>query len=136
MRDLIKFAGKIRRMPVGEMTAVREIHRENFVARLNRGEIDRHIGLRTAVRLDVDMLGAKESFRAVDGQLFGHIDIFTAAIPAFARVTFGVLVREHAALRFHHRAAGEVFRRNQLNIFALPFFFCLDRVENLGIDFL
>ena len=34
MRDLIKFAGEICRMTVGEMAAVREIHRQNLVARL------------------------------------------------------------------------------------------------------
>ena len=33
LRDLVKLAGKIRRMPVGEMSAVGEIHRQNFVAR-------------------------------------------------------------------------------------------------------
>ncbi len=34
LRDLVKFAGEIRRMAVGEMAAVREVHGENFVAGL------------------------------------------------------------------------------------------------------
>ena len=42
------------------MTAVGEIHRENFVAGFNRGEIDGHVRLCAAVRLHVDMFGAKE----------------------------------------------------------------------------
>jgi hypothetical protein len=35
-------------------------------------------------------------------------------------------------LRFHHRPAGEIFRRNQFDIFALPSFFRLNRVKNSG----
>ena len=34
LRDLVKFAGEIRRMAVGEMAAVGEVHGEDFVARL------------------------------------------------------------------------------------------------------
>ena len=93
MRDLIKLAGKICRMPVGEMAAVGEIHRQDFVARFNGGEINRHVRLRAAVRLDVDMLGAEETFRAIDRELLDDIDIFAAAVPAFPGITFGVLVR-------------------------------------------
>ena len=35
MRDLIKFAGKIRRMSVGEVATVGQIHRQNLVAQLS-----------------------------------------------------------------------------------------------------
>src|SRR6266550_6155137 len=68
MSDLIKFAGEICRMSVSEMTAVREVHRENFVTRLNGGEIDRHVRLRAAVRLHVQMLRTEQTLSAVDGQ--------------------------------------------------------------------
>ena len=116
------------------MAAVREIHGQNLVARFNGGEIDRHVRLRAAVRLHVHVLGAEQSLGAIDRQLLDRIDILAAAIPAFLRITFGVFVRQHAALRFHHRAAGEIFRRDQLDVFALPFFFRADRVENFRID--
>ena len=135
MRDLVKLAGKIRRMTVGEMAAVSEIHRQNLVARFDRGEINRHVRLRAAVRLHVDVFGAENLLRAIDRQLLDDVDIFATAIPAFPGITFGVLVRQHAALRFHHRAAGEIFRSDQLDVFALPLLFRGDGVKNLRIDF-
>ncbi len=121
-------------MSVGEMTAVREIHRQNFVARFNCGEINGHIRLRTAMRLHIRVLGAEQQFRAIDRELLDRVHIFAAAVPAFFRITFGVLVREHAPLCFHHRAAGEIFRRDQFDIFSLPFFFRADGVEDFRID--
>ena len=82
LRDGVKLAGEIRRMAVSEMAAVREIHRQNLVARFQHRKIDRHVRLRAAVRLDVHVLAAKQSLRAINRQLFGRIDIFTAAIPS------------------------------------------------------
>ena len=135
MRDLIKFAGKIRRMSVGEVTTVGEIHRQNLVAHFQHRKIDCHVGLRAAVWLDVYMFCAEQSLGSIDRKRFDGIDIFTAAVPAFTGITLGVFVGQHAALRFHHRAAGEIFRRDQLDVFALPFFFGDDCVINLRIDF-
>jgi hypothetical protein len=34
----------------------------------------------------------------LDGQLFSHIHIFTAAVIALVRVAFGIFVGQHAAL--------------------------------------
>ncbi len=98
MGDLVKFAGEICRMPVREMAAVGEIHRQDFVARFNGGKIDRHVRLGAAVRLDVHVLRAEQSLGPIDGKLFGGVDIFAAAIPAFLRITFGVFVRQTRSL--------------------------------------
>ena len=135
MRDLIKLAGEIRRMAVRKMAAMREIHRQDFVARFNRGEINRHVRLRAAVRLHVHMLGAEQTLGAIDRQLLDHIDILATAVPALLRITFRVFVGQHAALRFHDRAAREIFRSDQFDIFALPFFFGHNGVVNLRINF-
>ena len=59
MRDLIKFAGEICGMSVSEMTSMREIHGQYFVARLNRGKVNGHVCLRPAVRLHIRVLGAE-----------------------------------------------------------------------------
>ena len=56
-------------MPMGEMPAVGEIHRQNPVARFNGGEIDGHVGLRAAVRLHVDVFRAEDSLGAIDREL-------------------------------------------------------------------
>ena len=122
-------------MTVREMTAVREIHRQNLVAGFQHRKINGHVRLRAAVRLHVDVFAAEKSLGAIDRQLLGGIDVFAAAIPAFPRITFGVFVRHHAALRFHHRAAGEIFRGNQFDVFPLAFFFRHDCIENFRIHF-
>ena len=122
-------------MPMGKMAAMGEIHGQNSVANFECGKIDCHVGLSTAVGLDVDMFGAEQLLGPIDCQLFNSIDILTAAVPSFARIAFRIFVREDAALCFHHSAAGEILGRDQFDIFALPFFLRCDRVENLRIDF-
>ena len=120
---------------MSEMAAVRKIHGQNLVARFEHREIDRHVRLRSAVRLHVDVLAAEESFRAINRQLLCRIDILTAAVPAFSRITFGVFVRENAALSLHHRAAGEIFGSDQFDVFPLTFFFRDNGIVDLRIDF-
>ena len=116
-----------------EMTAMREIHRKDFIARLNRREINRHIRLRAAVRLDVDMFATEKPLRAIDRKLLDDIDIFTTAVPAFPRITFRVFVGKAGTLRFHDRAAGEVLRGDQLDVIALPLFLSGNRIENFRV---
>ena len=95
VKDFVAETGKVQRVPVRQMSAVRQTHPQNRVAVLNRREIDRHVRLRTAVRLDVCMIGAKQFFRAIDSGLLDDIAPFAAAIVALAGIAFGVLVREH-----------------------------------------
>ena len=134
VRHLVKFAGEICRMAVGQMTAVGEIHRQDAVARFDGGEIDRHVRLRAAVRLHVDVLRAEDFLGAIDRQLLDDVDVLATAVPTFPRITFGVLVRQAGTLRLHHRAAREIFRGDQLDVFALASFLRGDRVENFGVD--
>ncbi len=101
-------------MSVGEMAAAGEVHAHQLVAGLQEGEVDRHVGRRAAVRLDVDVLGAEELLGAVDGEALDHVDELAAAVVAAAGVALGVLVRHHAAGGFQHGAADEVLRRDQL----------------------
>ena len=116
------------------MTAMGEVHCKNLVARFNCCEIDRHVRLRPAVWLHVHVVCAKQSLRAVNRQLLGSIDIFATAIPALSRITFGILVCKNAPLGFHDRPAREIFRRDQLDVFALPFFLGGDGIEDFRID--
>ncbi len=134
LTDLVKFAGKIRGMAVGEMAAVGEVHRQNLVARLQHREVNGHVRLRAAVRLDVYVFAAEQPLRTVDRELLDGVDVLTAAVPAFARIALGILVRQDAALRLHHRAARKIFGGDQLDVFKLPFFFRHDGGVNFGID--
>ena len=135
MCNLIKFSGKVCRMPMGEMTAVGEVHRQNLVAYFQHRKIDCHVRLRAAVWLHVHVFCAEQSLGSIDRERFDSIDIFAAPVPAFRGITFGVFVGQHASLRFHDCAAGEIFRRDQLDIFTLPSLFGCDCVINFRIDF-
>jgi hypothetical protein len=56
---------------------------------------------------------------ALDRQRLGDVDELAAAVVALARVAFGVLVGEHAALRLEHARAGVVLRGDQLDVVLL-----------------
>ena len=102
--------------PVGQVAAVGQRHAEDGVARIEQGEVDRLVGLRTGVRLHVGVVGTEQLLEAVDGQLLGDVHVFAATVVTLARVAFGVLVGQLAALRFHHPRAAVVLRRDQLHV--------------------
>ena len=58
--DLVELAGEVQRVAVREVAAVGEVHAEHRVARLDSGEVDRHVGLRARVRLHVGVVGAEQ----------------------------------------------------------------------------
>ncbi len=103
-----------------EVAAVREVHAEHGVARLQQREIHAHVGLRAGVRLHVDVIGAEQRLRARDRQRLGDVHEFAAAVIALAGIALGVLVRHHRAGGLEHRRADEVFRRDQLQAVGLP----------------
>ena len=86
------------------------------------------------MRLHIGVLRAEELLRAVDGELLDDINIFAAAVPALLRIAFGVLVREHRALRLHDGGAGEVFARDQLDVFLLALAFEFNGLGDFGIN--
>jgi hypothetical protein len=90
--DFVTDSGKVHRMAVRQVTAVREIHAENLVAILNRREIHGHVCLRAAVRLHVRVIRAKQFFRAIDRRLLDDVGPFATAVVTLARITFGVLI--------------------------------------------
>ncbi len=108
MHDGVKFAGKIRGVAVRQVSAVRKIHGKNLITRLDRCEIDGRVRLAAGVRLDVRMIGAEKDLRTIDCQLLDGIDDFATTIPAFARITFGILIGQHAPLGFHDGRQGEI----------------------------
>ena len=64
----VHLPGKIERMPVRQVPAVREIHAEDRVAQLQRRHVDGNVRLRARMGLHVGVLRAKQRFRAVDRQ--------------------------------------------------------------------
>ncbi len=58
--DGVELAREIQRVAVREMAAVREVHAEHGVARLQQREIHGHVRLRARVRLHVGVVGAEQ----------------------------------------------------------------------------
>ena len=69
-------------MPVRQVSAVREVHAEHRVARLQQREVDGHVRLRARVRLHVGVLGAEQLLRSRDRERLGHVHELAAAVVA------------------------------------------------------
>jgi hypothetical protein len=118
---------------VGQVPAVRERHAEDAVAGIQQREVHRLVGLRAGMRLHVGVVGIEELLDAIQGEPLGDVDVFAAAVVALARIAFGVLVGEHAALRLQHARAAVIFRRDQLDVFLLAAVFGRDRRGQFGV---
>ncbi len=87
------------------------------------------------MRLDVDVLGAEEFFRALAGQVLDDVGVFAAAVVALTGIAFGVLVGEDAAGGFEHGFGGEVLAGDQFELTVLARRLVLNGLVNLGVDF-
>jgi hypothetical protein len=105
---------------VRQVAAVRELEREDRVARLQGRHVHSHVRLRPRVGLHVRVLGTEKLLRAVDRRLLDLVHDLAAAVVAPARVALGVLVRRHRPNRLEDRGPGEVLGGDQLDLAALP----------------
>jgi len=126
-------AADVDRRAVGEVTAVRQRHAENLVARLQRREEHRLIRLRTGMRLHIGGLRPEQFFNPVDRELLGDIDEFAAAVIAFAGIALGVFIGELRPLSGHHHRARVILRRDQLDVIFLALVFGGDGCPDFGI---
>ena len=133
--DLVGLAGKVQRMAVREVSAMREIQAKDGVAGLNDRGVGGHVGGRSRMRLHVGMLSAKELLGAVARQVLDHVGEFASAVIALAGIAFGVLVGEDRACRLKHGFAHEVLRGDQLQAFVLAPLFVFDGLRNFRINF-
>ena len=122
-------AGEVELHPVGQVAAVGEVHRQDGVARLEAGIIDRLIGRGPGMRLDVGVLGAEELLGPVDRQPLDLVDELATAVIPLAGQTLGVLVGQDRADGLHDGGAGVILRGDQLELVALANFLVGDRVE-------
>ena len=118
---------------MGKVTALIEREGKNRVARLDRGEINRHVRRAAAVRLDVCVIGAKQLACTLAGELLGGIHRKAARVPALARISFGVLVHEHASGSKTHCAGRGVFGSDEIDLGIFLLNLSLNRCPNLGI---
>ena len=132
----VHFPGKIQRVAVRQVSAMREVHAEHCVARLQHGHVNGNVGLRAGVRLHVGVFRAKKRFRAINRQLLGTIDKFAAAVVALAGITFRIFIREHRAHGFDHGFGDKIFGGDQFKAGALTAAFFAQHFGDVRIDFL
>ena len=133
MHGIVELAGKVRFVTVREVSAVGQIHGQDAVADIERGEVDGRVGLAAAVGLHIGVLGAEKLLGPLDGQCLHDIDVLAAAIPTAPGITFRVFVGQGRTLRLAHRTAGEIFRGDQLDVLELPALFVVDGRGDGGI---
>ena len=111
-RGAVGLAAEVHGGTVRQVAAVAEVKPENSVARLEAREVDGSIGLRSAVRLNVDVFGIKKFAGAVACEVLNQVDNLASAVVALARVALGVLVGEHRSDGLHDGRRSEIFRCN------------------------
>ncbi len=125
-------AREIHRASVRQVTAMREVHRQNRIARLELREIHGHIGLRARMRLHIGEVRAKQFLGAIDGDLLDYVDVFATAVVACPRQALGVFVGQDGALRLQYRAADGILRRDLFKVVLLPLRLSFDGGRNFG----
>ena len=98
------------------MSAVVQVHSHKCIARLKHGKENGHICLCSGMGLNIDILTAKQLFRALFCQIFGNIHALASAIISLARIPLCILVRQRASHRSHNSLAHPVLRCDQLNV--------------------
>ena len=132
--DRVEPPAEVDLQPVRQVPAVRELEREDRVARLQRCHVDGHVRLRARVRLDVRVLGAEQLLGAVDRRLLDLVDDLAAAVVALAGIALGVLVRRHGADRLEDRRPGEVLGGDQLDLAALALELAAEQLRDRRVD--
>lgn len=130
---VVQLPRKVQVHAVRQVSAVRQVHRQERVARLEYRHVDRHVGLRAGMRLDVGMLGSEELAGTVAGERLGNVDELTAAIVPPTGIAFGVLVRQDGAGSLQDRGTGVILGGDQLQPVGLASLFLLDNVPDFGI---
>jgi hypothetical protein len=85
------------------------------------------------VGLHVGSGSAEERLRALDGKTLGDVDPLAPAVVTPAGVALGVLVREDAADRLHHRGTRVVLGGDELDLLDLTAPLALDGRVDLRV---
>ncbi len=112
-----------------------ELKAQNGVTRLSESVQHCGAGARTRVGLDVGIGGTKKLFRPLNGEVFGNIDKFAAAVVALSGIPLGVLVGQNAALGFEDGVGNKVLAGDHLEGATLAPQFFVKNVLDLGVNF-
>lgn len=126
---VVGFAGEIDGGAMCQMAAHGEVQAEDGISRLQDGQHNCGIRLGAGVRLHVGVGAVEHLFDAIDGQLFGFIYDFTAAIVAAAGIAFSIFVGQDAARCAHNVVGSEIFGGDEFDAIALAVELPADDVE-------
>jgi hypothetical protein len=133
--DLEVATAEVERHPMGQMTALIELHPEDPIAGADRAQIRGHVGLGARVALDVDVLRPREQLeRTLLGEPLGDVNELAPAVVALAGQALGVLVRQPAALGLEHGRIDVVLAGDELDLVVLPAALADHRRPQLGVD--
>ena len=124
--NVVELAGHVDLHPVGQVTTVCQGQSHQGVTGLHERSHHCGVGLGTRVGLHVGVLGTEQLGGAIASQVLHHVHEFTTAVVATARITLGVLVGEHGALRLEDRTRCEILGGDHFQRGALPPQFLLD----------
>ncbi len=116
---MVQLAGHIHRAAVGQVSPLRQAHPHDGVPGLQQAEVHRQVGLGPRVGLDVGVLGPKELFGPLPGQLLHLVHPLAAAVIPLAGVALGVFIGEHRPHGGQHRRGDDVLRGDKLQVPAL-----------------
>ena len=83
---------------VRKVAAVIKFHRHNSIARLKPGLVHSDICRRPRMRLNIGMIGAKNSLCSINCKLLNLVCILLATVISFARVALGVLIGKYTSI--------------------------------------
>ena len=119
---------------VTEVTSMAEVQPHERVPRLETSHENRHVSLRSAMRLHIHVLCVIELFQSVASDIFGYIYNLATSVITVTRVSLRVFIGQDATHRFQYLVAHEVLTRDQLNSFGLTLPLTADDIKNLCVS--
>src|SRR5215470_14241984 len=78
--DLVAAAGKVERMPMRKMASVSQVHPQHSVAVVQRGQVNRHIGLGARMGLNVHVFRAKQLQGPITREVLDNVHVLAASV--------------------------------------------------------
>ena len=116
-----------------QVTTISKTHSQHGVAGLEQSVVNRDVGARTRVRLNIGIVCTKQCFGSLNGEHLGTVDKLTATVVALTRITLSVLIGQHRPLGFEDSWTRVVFRRNELDVLFLALRFKTHRIPQFAI---
>ncbi len=126
VHEIVENPRQVQLHPMRQVATMGQIESQYFVTGLQAGNVNRLIGLRTRMRLNIGEFGAEQLRGAIPRDIFNHVNEFAPSVIASSWISFRVFIGQYAADRFHDGGAGIVFAGDHLQAKMLPARFFLN----------